>query len=411
MQDKGGSREMERSSLGIRRENLVLAPKDYFLGPVFAATPQTGAREVTISDRLYVIGGFHPMDSDVHPPALDVRHARAIFSLLSFRHPYEDNRLIRFSFNELCRRYAQSNGGRYARAIKKIVRDLMDSYIRVTDVKTGIAHEYRLIERIDIEKRPIRRKDSRLAKSSQLEMWFNGCTLSPEFFGLLSRIHELQDIKLHVFNSIRSPLAQAIYLYIPSRAHHHTEDKPFEISVTRLLEQVSFPVPHYKSFREKLFRQNNHPVIKQLDGIETLRGIFRVKLAETSDGSDWKLLAWVEQNKRKPKLARENSKLLNAYLNSGRPRELLDQALSNIQPLSDYETELLEKAQVELGTSRKFFEMAKAILRQERFVGLLAEAKGDAIEGKKATKSPTARIIHRIMEAISAPIHAAGESK
>jgi hypothetical protein len=48
--------------------------------------------------------------------------------------------------------------------------------------------------------------------------------------------------------------------------------------------------------------------------------------------------------------------------------------------------------------------MAKAILRQDRFIGLLAEAKGDALEGKKATKSPTARIIHRIMEAISAPI-------
>ena len=167
MEDKGGSQETRRIAFEFRQANLVLAPKDYFLGPVFAATPQTGAREVTVADRLYLIGGFHPMDSDIHPPALDVRHARAIFSLLSFRDPYEETRLIRFSFNELCRRYAQSNGGRYARAIKKIVRDLMDSYIRVTDVKTGIAHEYRLIERIDIEKRPIRRKDSRLAKSHQ----------------------------------------------------------------------------------------------------------------------------------------------------------------------------------------------------------------------------------------------------
>ena len=153
---------------------------------------------------------------------------------------------------ELCRRYAQSNGGRYARAIKKVVRDLMDSYIRVTDLKTGIAHEYRLSERIDIEKRPIRRKDSHLAKSNQLEMWFNGCTLSPKFCGLLSRIQELQHLKLDVFNAIRSPLAQAIYLYIPSRAHHHTQEKPFEISIRKLLDQVLCPIPPYKSFREKL---------------------------------------------------------------------------------------------------------------------------------------------------------------
>jgi hypothetical protein len=37
--------------------------------------------------------------------------------------------------------------------------------------------------------------------------------------------------------------------YIPSRACHHTEVKPFEISLTRLLEQVSFPLPPQKCRR------------------------------------------------------------------------------------------------------------------------------------------------------------------
>ena len=191
---------------------------------------------------------------NLKPPALDVRHARAIFALLSFRNPFAEDgtRLIRFSFNELCRRYANSNGGRYSRAIAEIVHDLMDSYIRITDLKTGVAHSYRLIERVDIEDRPIRRKDAHLAKSPhQLEMWFNGCTLSAEFAGLLNRISELQHLKLDVFTSIRSPLAQAIYLYIPSRACHHAEGNPFEISLTKLLEQVSFPIPQHKSVRKK----------------------------------------------------------------------------------------------------------------------------------------------------------------
>lgn len=93
MEDIGGSLATKQLAHEYRRANLVLAPKDYFLGPVFAATPQAGAREVTGADRLYVIGGFHPMDNDIHPPALDVRHARAIFSLLSFRDPYEETRL------------------------------------------------------------------------------------------------------------------------------------------------------------------------------------------------------------------------------------------------------------------------------------------------------------------------------
>lgn len=406
MEDLGNSQQtrgMSPRPLTLPRSRLVAAPRDYFLGPVFAAAPQAGPREVTIAERHYLIGGFHPMDDSIRPPALDVRHARAIFSLLSFRDPYDDTRLIRFSFNEFCRCYAHSNGGRYSRAIKKIVRDLMDSYIRVTDIKTGIAHEYRLIERIDIEKRPIRRKDARLAKSPQLEMWFNSCTLSPEFCGLLSRIAELQHLKLDVFNAIRSPLAQAIYLYIPSRAYHHTEADPFEITLTNLLQQVSATVPIHKSRREELFTKNKTPVLRQLDGLETLNGIFRVRLAETTDGTDAKLQTWIEKNVHKRQIDTKSSKLVVAYLKSGRPRELLEQALSNIPELSEYEIELLSLAKVELGKNRRFFQMAKAILREARFVTLLAEAKGDELEGRTATKNPTARIIHRLMEAIATP--------
>jgi hypothetical protein len=387
----------------LRRSRLVAAPRDYFLGPVFAAVPQTGPRQITIGERNYLIGGFHPMRRNFSKAALDVRHARAVFSLLSFRDPFEDSRLIRFSFNEFCRRYADSNGGRYSRAIAEIVADLIDSYIRITDLKTKVAHEYRLIERIDIEKRPIRRKDAQLAKSEQLEMWFNGCTLSPEFYGLLNRISELQHLKLNVFTSIRSPLAQSIYLYIPSRAHFHTEGNPFEISLTKLLEQVSFPISSQKNRRRQIFTQNRSPIIKQLDGVETLSGHFRVRLAETADGTDWKLQAWVERNPHKPQFGSGNSKLVAAYLKSGRPRELLDQALCDIQPLVGYELDLLQTAGVEVARNRRFFEMAKAILQAPRFVALLSEAKGDALEGRAATKNPTARLIHRIMEAISTP--------
>ena len=387
----------------------VLAPKDYFLGPVFAATKQTGSRIVTVGEKRYEIGGFHPLRRNLFPPALDVRHARAIFTLLSFRNPYDDgpSRLVRFSLNEYCRRYARSNGGRYSRDIQQILGDLVDSYIRVTDVQSGKAHTYRLIERVDIEERPIRRRDSRLANDLQSEMWFNGCTLSPEFSGLLNRIAELQHMNLNVFTSIRSPLAQAIYLYIPSRAHHHSEVDPFEISLTKILDQVSFQIPSQKNRRRQIFTQHEdegRSIMQQLDGLETLTGNFRVRLVETADGKEWKLLAWVEKRERKLKEAKADSKIVAAYLKSGRPRELLDQALSNIEPMTDYELELLTKANVEFGKNRRFFEVAKALLRESKFDGLLAGAKADEVEGRKARKNPTARLIHRIMEAVGAPV-------
>jgi hypothetical protein len=274
-------------------------------------------------------------------------------------------------------------------------------------VKTGASHTYRLIERVDIEDRPIRRRDAKLANDQQTEMWFNGCTLSPEFYRLLGRIAELQDLDLEVFTSIRSPLAQAIYLYIPSRAHHHTESQPFEIALTRLLEQVSFRVPPQKQRRHQIFTQHadeGRSIIQQLDGLKTLTGIFRVKLAETTDGTDWKLLTWVEQGGRKLPADIKDSKLVAAYIKSGRPRELLHQALTNIKPLTDYEMELLTLASVEITHNRRFFEIARAILGEPRLDGLLAEAKADELEGRKARKNPTARLIHRIMEAVGAPV-------
>lgn len=254
-----------RSRAKDRRE-YVAAPKDYFLGPVFAATKQTGRREVTIGDRHYLIGGFHPLRANFFPPALDVRHARAIFTLLSFRDEEDDDgtRQIRFPFNEFCRRYANSSGGRYMRDIKNLLGEIIDSFIQITDLATKVARSYRIIERVVIAEPGIKRKDARIATSKQIEFPYNCCTLSPEFYGLLGDIIELRHLKLSVFTHIRSPLAQAIYLYIPSRAAHHNEKDPFEISLSKLFEQVSFPCHQFKSKRKEIFTKHEEEGRPQL---------------------------------------------------------------------------------------------------------------------------------------------------
>jgi len=64
---------------------LVLAPKDFFVAPIFAATKQAGPRQVTVRvnhngsliEKQYFMGGFHPLRPNHPPPALDVRHGRA----------------------------------------------------------------------------------------------------------------------------------------------------------------------------------------------------------------------------------------------------------------------------------------------------------------------------------------------
>jgi hypothetical protein len=384
----------------IRSDNWVLIPKDYSLGPVFAARKHPASREVVVNERRYQIGGFHPMDPTRKPPALDVRHARALFAMLSFRRRGEDTRTVSFSFNELCRKYAHSNGGRYARAMGKIVADLMDSYIRVSDVVTGETHEYRLIDDIDIEKRPPKRKDAQLAQTPQMEIYFHGCTLSEAFYSILNRVTELQHLILDVFVSIRSPLAQAIYLYIPSRAYYHTESDPFEITLTKLLEQVSVKVPEQKNRRRQLFTQNKNSILKQLDGVETLKGIFRVRLVETADGKDYKLQTWVERHAEKMKLNPQNSKLMTAFIQAGHTEEELQRRLDNMEPLNEYELDVLERAGINVEKDRRFLELSKALVGLLRFDEIAADCKNDALEGRAAIKNPSARFIWRIMEAV-----------
>jgi len=380
-----------------------LVPKDFLIAPVFAAKKQTGARTVVIPSKNleYTVGGFHPLRPELTPPALDVRHARAAFAILSFRNLFENQPSFSFSLNELCHRYANSNGGRYSREIKSILADLVDGFFRVKDLETGEHRIFRIIERIDVRGKGARRKDSALANTPQLEMWFNGVTLSPEFYGLLQNIAELQHLKLDVLTNLKSNLAQAIYLYIPSRAHHHTAQKPFKITLSNLLEQVGMDVPKHKSVRKKLFIQNKKSILSQLDGCETLSGIFRVALRETKDSSDFNLLAWVEKpEKTIPKIG--NSKLVEAFLSGGKGRTKVQaQKLINRRSrLSEYDLELLERASIVVEGNEVFFEMAKALLTEARFHGLLSEAKAAILEGQRATKSPNARLGFRIMEVL-----------
>lgn len=392
------------------------APKDFFIAPVFAAKKQFGTRQVEVKGKLYKVGGFDPFNPDARPPALSVQHARALFVLLSFRDrksakkriaeddPRNNPQNIFFSMTEFCRRYAASNGGRYAREILKTLGDLANAYISITDLTTQRVLIYRLIERLEIEHKVIKRRDAKLAESCQLELWFNYCQLSPEFYAMLKNIVELRYLKLEVFTAIRSPIAQAIYLYIPSRAARHTEVKPFEITLSTLMRQISIPVPVHKSVRKKVFTQHENEgrsILQQLDGLETFKGRFRVKLVETANGDDFKLLTWIDPdgNLALPE-PREDSKLYQAFLKGGRAPENWGPMLKRESPLSNYERDMLELTGIPLGPHQRFLEKAKAILGQAIFCELLAEAKDDHLEGVKARKNPAAKLIYRLMTAI-----------
>ena len=206
-----------------------LVPREMIVAPFFAAVKQSRERDIVVDGKRWVIGLDHPTKRRASP-ALDMRHGRACFALLSFRDRLRNEREIFFSMNEFCRRYASSQGGRYASDILNVLFDLQETWV-AREVDGGKVEYFQILGDIKIHQKTARRRDALKMLSMQQEMWLDRVTLSPEFFGLLKRWEELARICLHVLTAIRSPKAQAIYTYIPSRAvfdqsgHHPRADR------------------------------------------------------------------------------------------------------------------------------------------------------------------------------------------
>ena len=84
----------------------------------------------------------------------------------------------------------------------------------------------------------------------------------------------------------------------------------------------------------------------------------------------------------------------------GRTKVQVQKLINGRSRLSEYDFELLKRANIVVEGNEVFFEMAKALLSEPRFHGLLSEAKAAALEGQRATKSPNARLGFRIMEVL-----------
>lgn len=381
---------------------IPLVPREMVVAPFFAAVKQSEPRELIIDGKRWVIGIDHPTKRR-RSPALDMRHAKACFSLLSFRDRLQNGRDIYFSMNEFCKRYASSQGGRYARDILNILYDLQETYV-ARELGDGNIEYFQILGEIKIHQKAARRKDALQAVSMQKEMWLDRVTMSPEFFGLLRRWEELARIRLDVLTSLKSVKAQAIYAYIPSRAAHHTKEDPFSIKVSNVLRQIGAPVPEHKSVRKKIMTQHgDSSILGQLDRSETVDGLLRVEMVETLDKTDFKLNFWLEREKAEPppleNINDSNGKMLQAWIKSGRSQQTFYERIKKSQPLDDYHKELLEKAEVDLGKTEKFFEMAASVLGTAYFDQLVSEAKGDALEGNQGT-NPTGRMIYRILKAM-----------
>ncbi|MDQ8182713.1 hypothetical protein [Pelagicoccus sp. SDUM812005] len=338
-------------------------PKDLVSAPFFAARPQDKPRYLNIGDVRWGIGVEHPTNHRPSP-ALDIRHGRACFALLSFRERAQ-GRDIEFSIYEFSRRYANSCGGKFCRNLLEILFDLRDTWIS-REWRNG--HETRremftIIGDIKVHQKGIRRSDAKEADGIQLDLELDRITLSPEFFDLLEDWCNLSRIRLDVLKSMRSNLAQAIYSYIPYRAAGRTKSTPYEITAESILQQVSARVPPAKSSRAKVFLQHSASVIRQLDGAETLDGVLRVSIKETIDRRDYKLLFWEER------VASREDRTTATKTSYTSQMRLIEPSThhNSSKKLSKSKILELERKGIQFSGYEDFFELMHALLGEDRF--------------------------------------------
>ena len=195
-------------------------PKDFISAPLFPARKQSEPRELMVRGVKWEIGIPEPNTEQTPSPAFDIRHARACFSLLSFRDPNKPELNINFSMNEFCKRYADTQGGRYSRDLLDIILDLRKTWICRT-LPNGDLHKCTILGFVSIHEKFPRKKNSELA--NQRELWLDRVSLHPDFFALLK---EVARIRIDVLNSITSPFAQAIYSENGAFTAVHTRNHP-----------------------------------------------------------------------------------------------------------------------------------------------------------------------------------------
>jgi hypothetical protein len=324
---------------------------------------------------------------------IDMSHIRILFAILSFWHGQNP---VVMSIKELARRTASSQGGRYFRDLRRKIEEMKHYWIRIEE-KDGSTRSFQLIRALDVVTKPPRkRKDGVL---TQKEVWLDDVLLADDLAELLRDWTQLMHLRLDVIKELTSELAQAVYLFLPSRAYHHTKAAPFEIRLWLLFHQLGMNVPPSPSERKKLFTQNKRTVLSQLDGVPILSGRLRVALAATGDGSDYKLQSWTEKSHELGD-SDTDGPLLQAWLDKGRSREEYEHHKMRRAPLLEFEQELLRKARVELENTRSFFSIAKGLIGENRFHALLSEAKVEALEGRSAD-NPTGALISRIIRAVA----------
>lgn len=357
---------------------MAALPQPYGKAAIFAPIPQTTTRIVNIGDATWEIGVEDPEDKNVSRQFMrgfDVRHAQIIFGLLNHYHavgvPY--NTRLDMSYYKLKEICGFEDGSYNDAMIKDLLLDLQHTTTGI--VRDGKTSFFTVIGSIS-------RKQNNTTKALTLEY----ISFSERFIEMLDQYKQYFSFYLHLWNKLPSRIAQSLYLYLPSRAIDKDKSSAFEITLTKLLDQVGLDVPKYKSKRKEIFEQNKNSIMNQLNGSPVhYNKILRAEIKETADKKDYKLRVWVELSKDSniSYSVNDKSKLAIWWVESGGDFREYTERIRRKPQLNYYETERLNEVGIDTKKDETYLRMAKALIGEMAFSELAgtmaAQAKADKL--------------------------------
>lgn len=374
----------------------VHLPQNWVTAPLFPPLPQDEPYTITFLDGKYswttgcknTLAYTREYDSP-YLRGFDIRHYDLIAAFISeYRRGHIDKSgKLYVSYKGLLTLIGRTNGTSQIKTISLLLDDLWNTNILWEDHEKNTAVLFRALSKIE-------------TKTEDGKNTLVSVQLDPNFITFIDQIEKFISVRLDVKVKLPSPVAQAIYTYIPSRAIYSTSEKtPWKITLTALMKELRLPEEKYKSKRKEFFTQNKISIMQQLDGQPVRSGdLFRCKLEENTKKTDYYFCCWTQKNEKKT----QKSRLLQCWIDAGRDVKDFYRLIDNKKPLTRKTIEDLKIMGLDPVKDKAYFEAAKAIfayLGDPDFEGFIADIKCRYDEG--SVRDPKGLIAYNVRRMIN----------
>ena len=340
-------------------------PPTWVVSPLFPPLPQTEPYTIVFGENnryQFTSGCENPFNKKYKTPyrrGFDIRHYDLIALFMTEFHNGKINESGDYytGCNNIIRAIGKTPGSAQREYIYTLLDDLWNTNLSFVDSATGQGSFFRALSEIT-------------TKEDGGSKVLVKVRLSEEFIKFMKAIEHYMFIRLDVKTKLPSPVAQSIYTYLPSRAVSCTREKPWKISLTKLMEDLRLPVEKYRtvSERKRFFTQHKTSIISQLDGCPVANGSkFRVELVPSKTKKDYNFVCWVDTT-----TAPRDNKIFKWWIESGGTEADFIKKLSNKQELDVYEIECLKALGMSPKKDKIYFEMIKTL-----YSGDFSELVGD----------------------------------